>query len=182
MQTMIAYSAVGVLTVILWVGAWEKLRNLWIFEAAVGDYDLLPHWLWRPFALMYPLLELSSGALLLVPQTRTAGVISTLLVLLLATGAISVNLLRGRAEIDCGCGGLSNSYSGLSWWLVTRNACLVALTLSILPIGPGPADQPFIINWLDGLSLLGFSMALIGLYAIFNQLMSSYLRMSAERP
>lgn len=180
MQTMIGYSAIGALTVILWVGAYEKLRNLWIFEAAVSGYDLLPHWLWRPFALAYPVLELAAGVLLLVPLTRVPGVVATLAVLLLATGAVVVSLLRGKTEIDCGCGGLSNSYSGLSWWLVVRNACLIVLAFSILLIADGTGGQEFSINWLDGLNLLGFSIALIGLYAIFNQLMSSYLRMSAE--
>lgn len=180
MQTMIGYSAIGALTVILWVGAYEKLRNLWIFEAAVSGYDLLPHWLWRPFAAAYPLLEVAAGALLLVPQTRMAGVVATLLVLAMATGAVAINLLRGKSEIDCGCGGLSNSYSGLSWWLVIRNACLIVLALAIVPVAHGGAGQPVSINWLDSLNLVGFSIALIGLYAIFNQLMSSYQRMTAE--
>lgn len=180
MQSMLGYAAIGALTVILWVGAWEKLRNLWIFEAAVAGYDLLPHWLWKPFALAYPLLEVLAGGLLLMPQTRVTGVAATLLVLLLATGGVLVNLLRGKTEIDCGCGGLSNSYSGLSWWLVVRNAVLIVLAFSILLIVDDVAGQSFSINWLDGLNLVGFSIALIGLYAIFNQLMSSYLRMNAE--
>ena len=49
---------------------------------------------------------------------------------------MAINLHRGRAHIDCGCG-QSFLKQTLNWTLVARNVVLAALLLpSLAPIGP----------------------------------------------
>ena len=47
------------------------------------------------------------------------------------TGAIAINLQRGRIHIDCGCGmaRLAGRDQQLSWGLVVRNTLLMAAAL-----------------------------------------------------
>jgi hypothetical protein len=173
---VIAYAALAVLTAIFWLGALHKLRDWSGFEAAVAGYRLLPTVLHRPFALVFVVAELLAGGLLLWPAARAAGVAVALAVLAAATLGVAVNLLRGRAGIDCGCGGLSRAPSSLSWWMVSRNGLLAALALLAWPSragGPSARD----LAWLDGVTFFGLSLALLGLYLAFNQLLASHLEM-----
>ena len=101
------------------------------FAAQLGAYELLPKRLNNGFAASLPWLELAVGVLLLIPASRGfAGFMAVLLLTMYAL-AVLVNLLRGRHNIDCGCGGTPQP---LSYWLVLRNSVLVGgATLLTLP-------------------------------------------------
>ncbi|CAM5201428.1 Methylamine utilization protein MauE OS=Castellaniella defragrans (strain DSM / CCUG 39792 /65Phen) OX=1437824 GN=BN940_17501 PE=4 SV=1 [Castellaniella denitrificans] len=172
---VIAYAALAVLTAIFWLGALHKLRDWSGFEAAVAGYRLLPTVLHRPFALVFVVAELLAGGLLLWPAARAAGVAVALAVLVAATLGVTMNLLRGRIDIDCGCGGLSRAPASLSWWVVSRNGLLAALALTAWPRAGGQAARD--LAWLDGITFFGLSLALLGLYLAFNQLLASHLEM-----
>jgi hypothetical protein len=60
-------------------------------------------------------------------------VIASILLLALFAVAMAINLRRGRAHIDCGCG-QSFLKQTLSWTLIARNAALVALLLPSLAV------------------------------------------------
>ena len=49
--------------------------------------------------------------------------------LLLYSAALAMNILRGRKQLDCGCGGATQ---GLGWGLVVRNLTLVAIAAPAL--------------------------------------------------
>ncbi len=172
---VIAYAALAVLTAIFWLGALHKLRDWTGFEAAVAGYRLLPAVLHRPFAFVFIAAELLAGGLLLWPAARAAGVAVALAVLAAASLGVTVNLLRGRTDIDCGCGGLSQAPTSLSWWVVARNGLLALLALLAWPEGGGAAARDLV--WLDGVTFFGMSLALLGLYLAFNQLLASHLEM-----
>ncbi|MFT0533716.1 MauE/DoxX family redox-associated membrane protein [Castellaniella hirudinis] len=169
---IIVYAALAVLVVILWLGALDKLRHFAQFEAAVAAYRLLPRALNTPFALFFVAGELASGALLLVPSGRSAGALAAGALVLLASAGVAVNLLRGHTRISCGCGGLAQAATGLTWWLLLRNGLLAGLAGLVLS---GMAARDLV--WLDGLTFFGLTLSLLGLYLVFNQLIASHLRM-----
>lgn len=154
------------LAILLVFGAWQKLRDPLVFGAAVENYRLLSA-SWVPaLALCLPVMEAAAGAMLLLPKTATMGGGAALLVLSLATGAVVVNLLRGRRDIDCGCGGLS--HQPLSWGLVSRNLALMAAVLVVMH---GDIERGLV--WLDYLTVTATVLALFGLYIVFNQLLAN---------
>ncbi len=69
----------AMLSVLLLIGSWQKLRDMVVFAAAVDNYRLLPD------AMVTPVAWLA-----------------------VVTSAVAINLLRGNTAIDCGCGGLSS--------------------------------------------------------------------------
>ncbi len=117
----------------------HKLRDLRGFEAVLDGYALLPERL--PERLL-GLLARSVAAFevfvavgLLNEPTHRVAAFAAVALLSLYGVAISVNLLRGRRDIDCGCGG-PVSDKGLRWSLVARNALLVAVAgTSLFPVG-----------------------------------------------
>jgi hypothetical protein len=119
----------------------HKLTSFDRFSAVLRDYQLLPGWLCRPAAW---LIVCAEGALAVGWLSRHGtGWVAPLTAGLFALygTAIAANLLRGRVHISCGCG-LGGGASGnqpLSWWLVLRNALLVAACLlPVLPLQPRP--------------------------------------------
>lgn len=175
---IIVYAALAALTGILWLGAFDKLRDFAAFEGAIAGYRLLPSALQKPFAAVFVGAEVAAGALLLVPEWRAAGAVLTLAVLAVATLGVVVNLLRGNTDIDCGCGGLANTSGGLSWWVVARNGLPVLLAMIVLASAGQVARE---LVWLDGVTFFGAALALLGLYLVFSQLIESHLRIQKTR-
>jgi len=98
------------------------------FRAQLAAYRLVPADFLRPMASVLPLFEAGVALLLLPEATRaTAGAAAAGLLLLYAAG-MGINLLRGRGEIDCGCGGTAQP---LSWFLVFRNLALASAAGSL---------------------------------------------------
>lgn len=149
-------------------GAATKLLDLDDFARAVAAYELVPEPLAPTFVRFYPAAELAAALLLLPPATRGWGALLAAAVILAATLGVAVNLRRGRAVIDCGCGGLSGRQP-ISWWLVARNGLLLLL---LLLAALGAAAQP-----LDAPGVLAGALALALIYAAGDQLLANGLRM-----
>lgn len=163
---VVTRSVAAALSIVLIAGAWQKLRDLALFAAAVDNYRLLPGWLVAPVAYLLPVVELTAGVLLLFPETVLSGALLSSALLCAVTGAVIVNLQRGRTSIDCGCGGLSGQ--PLSWGLVSRNLVLMLLTgIAALQV----AERPLV--WADYFTAGGAVLALLGLYVSANQLMTN---------
>ena len=117
---------------LLGTGSWRKLRGLDGFRAVLADYRLVPPRATKPAALVVALVEcVLAGLWLVAPWVAEAVIIAgvgTALLMAAYGGAITVNLLRGRSWIDCGCGGGEQ----LSWFLVVRN--LVLTGFALLPL------------------------------------------------
>lgn len=177
-DAVVARAIGAALSVVLLAGAWQKLRDRELFQAALENYQLLPESWLRPVATALPLLELAAGALLLPASTRTLGAFLAAVLLLVVTGAVAINLLRGRRDIDCGCGGLSAHVGEqtLSWGLVVRNSLLMGAVLASLP----DAETRTLV-WMDYLSAGGTTLALLGLYVSANQLMANHPRLQSLR-
>ena len=135
--------AIG-LACLLMSAARHKVASHAAFVAALGNYRLLPPWLVRPVAALLPVAEAALAIGWLAGGCDRPAAAATAALLIVYAAALAANLLRGRRQIDCGCG-LSGAAGGdqpLSWWLVTRNLVLASLAgLAGLPeSGRGPRD------------------------------------------
>jgi hypothetical protein len=80
--------------------------------------------------------------------------------------AITINLLRGRQHIDCGCGG---DGTPISWGLVLRNAVLLAFTW------PPPIPGAGLTTATGSLVTITVAFCLLA-YVIVNQLFANAAR------
>ncbi|WP_199917014.1 MauE/DoxX family redox-associated membrane protein [Parazoarcus communis] len=172
---VLARACGAALAVILIVGAWQKLRDLVVFEASVELYRLLPESLVPLFARLFPVLEAMAGVALLFDASRPLGLVLGVLVLGSATAGVAINVARGHTEIDCGCGG-AEGHTRLSWLLVARNAVLLGLLVVGAQLG---TDRGLV--WIDYLSVAGGTLMLLTLYAAANQLLANQPHLAQMR-
>lgn len=103
------------------------------FEKHIGiieDYKILPPNWSKSLGNLDFSIEFVIGILLLLGLFQFwSGVIGSGL-LLIYTIAIVINILRGRTEISCGCGGVMGNHN-LCWKLVIRNISLISICIVI---------------------------------------------------
>ncbi len=164
--------AIALAAIFAWSGT-TKLRDVEMFEAALANYRLLPHAMEKSVARLVPLCEWACAGGLLCSSTRTFAAIGLVLLLCLFTGAIAINLMRGRTNIDCGCFGPALRQD-LSASLLLRNAVLILLAaLVAIPAG---ARQ---VQWIDW-ATIGFGAATgVVLYASANYALGNAARTQA---
>ncbi|MDY0745223.1 MauE/DoxX family redox-associated membrane protein [Paucibacter sp. R3-3] len=174
MDPVLGHSAAASLAAVLLIGAQAKLREQEIFRGAIDAYRLVPPAAVAPLALLLPLVEAAAGGLLLVTSTRVLGAVLAIALLLLVTGAVAINLRRGRDRIDCGCGG--EIHTPLSLGLVARNAVLMGLALVA-------AASPTLraTNGLDLFAIAASTLFLLGLYSVATTLLSHQPRLNDLR-
>lgn len=119
-----ACSAAGALVLLLSVV--PKLRDFDRFHGAVDAYRLVPPAWARLVAMAFVAAEAGAALLLALAPLHPGAALVAMAVVALASGAVAVNLLRGRRDIRCGCGGEDDSMP-LSGALLARNAALVAV-------------------------------------------------------
>jgi len=118
----------------------SKLAHLRQFERGIQDYQVIPSTLASKsgfsmaLAIGIPVAELLAGLGLLsgfwlVPATSLA-----MLLFITFCVAMSINLVRGRRDLSCHCGGAIGNHL-ISWWLVGRNGLLI-LSLVLLLVTP----------------------------------------------
>ncbi|WP_409176901.1 MauE/DoxX family redox-associated membrane protein [Brevibacillus fortis] len=109
----------------------SKFHNIDQHALIIKEYKILPNRFVYVFAKLEVYTEFSVGiflALGLFPKL-TAGMATFLL--LIYTLAISINLLRGRRNISCGCGGIAGNHH-LSWLLVLRNVIFICIAAFLI--------------------------------------------------
>ena len=146
MTQALAMACSWALAGILLLAAAHKARNYLEFRGVLLQYRLLPESLVPAVAPLIIAAEAAAGLALLVPAatltpstavlTPATGSLMAALLLCLYTGAIAVNLGRGRSAIDCGCGGQATPLSG---WLLTRNGLLLCLAWAAAALPSGTA-------------------------------------------
>ncbi len=150
------------LALLLAAASFHKLRDLQTFGNTLAEYRILPVSVARGLAPLVPVVEGGLAIALLSPLAGTAALLTGGL-FLVYSAAITLNLVRGRREISCGCGGFGSAqpiHGGLLW----RNALLFAAS--------GTAG--FAVPWSGSLWLLvSLSLALLLLYAASDQLLAN---------
>ena len=166
-------AVIGALALVLFAAAWHKLAEPEVFAGALQAYDLLPTAAVLGVAWALPFVEVAIGIGVLVPLTRQPALFALAALLAVYAGAIAINLLRGRRQIDCGCGGEAHP---LSWGLVVRNAVLAGAALAV----SGPTIQRG-FEWLDGVTLVLGLLAFYALYLMFDELLRQSSRLGQLR-
>ena len=159
------------------VSGLQKARNLASFRQAIADYQLLPGVLTGVASILLTVFELQLAAGWCIASVRPMAAWSTIILLTVYMLAMSVNLLRGRNYIDCGCSfGAANSGQPLSVWLLVRNLLLIMLaTPGILAAAGRPLAATDILVLVASL-LIG-----IILHAAFTQLMLNHAAIASWR-
>jgi hypothetical protein len=136
-----------------------KVRTWSEFPGVVQNYRLLPRMAVRPVAWTLPVLEGLVAVGILVGPSRPWAARLALALLVVFSLAVTINLLRGRRHIDCGCFRFALRQP-LSWWLVARNGVLALLAL-VAAGGEAPARA---FTWLDAVTVAGAASSLFVLY------------------
>ena len=123
-----------------------KLRDVEAFADALAAYRILPIGAVEPAARALPIVEVACALALVAPPTRIAGEIAAVVLLVIFALAMGLNLLRGRREIDCGCGDPSRRQP-LAWSLVARNLAFAAILVACA-LAPAGSSSP--VGWLMG--------------------------------
>lgn len=168
--------AVSAALCLLWVSAGvQKLIHPGHHRAALANYELLPQSWVFPASVLLPLLEIAIGFAVVVPALATIGASSSIVLLGIYTLAVSINLARGRRDIECGCGGPALRQS-LSGGLVARNVFLIGTSAVVLV---PPAQRPLV--WVDFATVVG-AVAVAGLlYTAANQALAQASFLASAR-
>jgi hypothetical protein len=153
--------------VILASAATHKLRAPARFANQVEDYQLLPRSLVRPVARLLPFVEVAVAFALLVPASRGTAALAAAVLLAGYAGAISINLWRGRRDIDCGCAGPEQAQP-IRPVLLARNAVLVSLAL-VASLAPLSRE----LGIFDSFVVIAASAVALLLYAAADGLMAN---------
>ena len=158
MDPVPGYVIRGLLALVFLAACVHKLVAPRSFVEALRGYALVPDalavWLAAPIVVA----ELCAGVGLLVPAMQRDATVGALALLVLYAAGMSINLLRGRRDIDCGCAGTAGRQS-LSGWLVARNLLLAAaLGVTLAPASP---------RALDTFDLFTIALGAGALYALY---------------
>jgi Methylamine utilisation protein MauE len=116
---------------LLFLGAaLQKLRAPAQFAAVFRAYRVLPEAA-AALAWLLPLLELTVGVGLLASAARPGACAAGAALLLAYATAIAINLVRGRRDLACGCGGPDERRT-IAAWMVWRNLALAAVLAALL--------------------------------------------------
>ncbi|MBV8576780.1 MAG: hypothetical protein JOZ58_17310 [Acetobacteraceae bacterium] len=150
---------------LLATAAGAKLIALEPFVGVVHNYRLLPTPLTRPVAYLIPPLELLIATTIMVLFSSVIPLAGAATLLLGFAVAMGINLMRGHAEIDCGCF-IGFVRQRLSWVLVMRNLLLAA---ALLTIASASAANRLLV-WFDVLTIAAGCASLLLVWAIAGRL------------
>jgi hypothetical protein len=155
---------VGGTALLLASAAIQKFRDLARFADIVAAYRVLPPVLDRPMAWLIPCLEAAIALALVWEPIRNGAVIAAMVLLIAYAAGLGVNLLRGRLDLDCGCGA-ARDRRPIAIWMVWRNLLLAAaMGIAALPWSPRS------LHLTDLLTIVGGLTVIITLYAAADRL------------
>lgn len=106
----------------------SSLRHWQVHLGIIKDYRILPEPLVQWFAILEHAVKWLVGIFLLLGMHSSLAALTGSGLLLMYSIAVTINLLRGRKELSCGCGGLAGNHL-LSWKLIVRNLFLIGMCL-----------------------------------------------------
>jgi ABC-type amino acid transport system permease subunit len=129
MTNLLATTVTYFSALIFAVSAWHKLSAPQYYARVISDYQFSAVRGTPQLALTIGVVELSLAVWLLTGFQSNAAAATGAIIFLTYAVAIGINLLRGRRDIDCGCGGRGDT-GGIRAWHVWRN-----LLFAILIVG-----------------------------------------------
>jgi len=177
MQIMMLDPAIGLLLAaaiaLLFASASaHKLRDLKRFEEIFSAYGLLTGVARLRMSWSIPVLELAVAGGLLFDESRPYAAAVGIVLLLTYGAAIAVNLMRGRRDLACGCGG-PDERRPIAAWMVWRNILVAScLAATFVPSTTRP------LNFTDAVTVVFGVLTVALIYLCVDQLMG-YLQRSA---
>jgi hypothetical protein len=150
--------------------ALHKLCNFSHFNTQLRAYGLLPDPLLSASAFFLILIEGFLAFSLLFKEWQYPSFIAAA-VLALYAAAMSVNLVQGREDLDCGCSGPSEFPQSIGWALVIRN-CVLAI-FALATAWPITARS---LSVVDIATVILASIAVIFIYASIEQAIANQHR------
>jgi len=147
---------------------YQKLSHIDYFRHVLRSYQVVPGSWTALLARVLPVLELCAGLALLIPAAHDPALMLLTGLLVIYSAAITVNIARGRLDIDCGCAGPGQE-QGISAWLIGRNAVL--LSLAVLAHSTPQPETIGAMGW--GVGFLGAVLAAL-IYHASNQLIANH--------
>ncbi|TGN98000.1 MauE/DoxX family redox-associated membrane protein [Burkholderia sp. USMB20] len=181
LDPVLATSAQAGAAVVVLLGAFAKMRRPGAFRQALAGYRLLPDALTAPAALAIPLAEAVCATALLFPDTRMTGALGLIALLLVFAAGMTINILRGHTDIDCGCSGFAaaartDAPRGIGWLHVARVLLLVVLAATAL-VEPGSRA----VVWFDYLTLFSSVLLIVCALLTVDVLLANVPRLSHLR-
>jgi uncharacterized membrane protein YphA (DoxX/SURF4 family) len=152
-----------------------KFRDLDYFSGVVYSYQLIPKRLVKTFTYLLPVIEMTLGGMLFLGwYTGLIGGMSACLFLFFIL-AVSINLIRGRNDLDCGCSGPRKIHT-IGIGLILRDIGYLLLSLYLSFVGGGllSFDSQFaLLNRLKNEEvvleiLIPITLSSIGLIILYN--------------
>lgn len=145
----------------------QKARQQPYQQQVINQYRLLPQ-RWSPLlARWLPVIEISAGVALLIPGLRYLAMMLVVALLVVYSLAITINITRGRTDIDCGCSGSMNTQT-ISAWMLLRNSFLLIVALFLLS-----TDLVLALSWLEAVFVLLITTFIVLGYHLCNQLLAN---------
>ena len=154
-------SAVGA---VLLVAGLPKVRDRELMIRVVRGYRVLPDGMASIAGTLLPWVEIVLGlALVLGVAPRVSGYLAAALFAVFLVG-LSVNLIRGRRDLDCGCfafGGGADEIEHIGW-LHSARAAAFALASAATAFTPAVAVLDRVAG--AGIGLFAVAVVCVGLY------------------
>ena len=145
----------------------HKFRDLRRFAEIFTAYGLLPLAVSAPLAPVVPVLETLVAVGLLLDTSRAAAAGAGIVLLLAYAAAIAFNLMRGRRDLACGCGG-PDDRRPIAGWMIWRNILIAGLLGSIMLPAAARALDP-----TDLVTIGGGTAACALVYLCLDRLLSN---------
>lgn len=152
--------------------ATHKLLSWHLFKQQLGDYRILPRAWNTPAAVLVPAAEALLALSWLSDPTRPPAALLSASLLAVYGAAMAWNLSKGRDTIDCGCGGTDGAQV-IRPALVVRNLLLACASAGLALSVPSAQQGMRAIGWIDWISVVAGALALLGMYAVTNQLLAN---------
>ena len=144
----------------------HKLADLAAFRIVLHDYHVLPRSLVTPATGLVVATEAWLALAFLVPSWSAAAPRVAIALLAIYSTGISLNLLRGRHTLECGCA--PSAYrQPLSAWLVARNVVLMGGAAATML--PSSARE---LAWLDAVTFVGTTAVLAAAWISVQRLLA----------
>ncbi|MEM7570361.1 MAG: MauE/DoxX family redox-associated membrane protein [Pseudomonadota bacterium] len=141
--------------------AYHKISDLSAFVTSVQDYQLGPKGLAKPAA--FGILMLECLCLVLLAFRPSIGLLVGACLLCVYAGAMTMNLLKGRTHIDCGCYAPGTGGHTIHWGMVLRNLAVGAAgTAAAL----WPPTLLAVGHAFDYATIAAFALGAISIYCI----------------
>lgn len=179
MDPLVLLTASTLMALLFGVAGLHKLRAPTAFRATLAEYRLLPASFLPSTAVLLPVLELAIAAGFLLDAVRPMAAAVSVAILALYAGAMTINVLRGRRDLSCGCTWAADDHRQartISLWLVGRNVGLMALAGLALMANSRET------SWLDRLDGTAGGIVVMMLWVTFERLLLNQHLIQLRRP